>query len=241
MMFRWEPDMIRFMREASEYGSYYSELMKEIRPYLKADDHVCDAGCGLGYLSLMLADQVKEVTAVDINENALQVLRENCSRHRVRNINIICSDVFRYRPEKKYSAMIFCYFGDVETIAVQASNLCTGPIIIVTRNYPMHRFSTGSYLNEDCGFEASCSRLTALGIPFKTETLETEFGQPFRNLDDAKRFFQLYSRSKMEDQGSESFLESRLVVTGREDYPYYLPSAKKVGCIILHPSGQAEG
>lgn len=54
MMQLWVEDMIRFMRDASEYGTYNQELANLLAPELTRDMHICDAGCGLGYLSLAL-------------------------------------------------------------------------------------------------------------------------------------------------------------------------------------------
>ena len=48
----WHEDMIRFMTDASEYGDYYRQLTEKMLPWLSADMHICDAGSGLGYLSL---------------------------------------------------------------------------------------------------------------------------------------------------------------------------------------------
>ena len=81
MMFLWKPDMIRFMRDASEHTGYHADLAARIVPHLKEGARVCDAGCGLGYLSLALAPLAAQVTAVDRNADALSVLRENCEKY----------------------------------------------------------------------------------------------------------------------------------------------------------------
>ena len=84
-MFEWESDMVRFMRDASEHTEYHGRLADCIvnaagGPQRAASMHVCDAGCGLGYLSLALAARFAQVTAVDIAEEPLSVLRENAAR-----------------------------------------------------------------------------------------------------------------------------------------------------------------
>ena len=55
MMQWWTPDAVRFMRDASEYGAHYTLLSEYLMRWLPADGHVCDAGCGLGYLAQALA------------------------------------------------------------------------------------------------------------------------------------------------------------------------------------------
>ena len=51
-MFQWNEEMVRFMRDASEYSDYHRRLVQWMLPDLHPGDHICDAGCGLGYLSL---------------------------------------------------------------------------------------------------------------------------------------------------------------------------------------------
>ena len=235
MMFRWQPDMVRFMRDASEYGSYYRELSRAILPYL-GNGHICDAGCGLGYLSLELAKTAGKVTAVDIHPDALSVLRENCEKRGAANIETVCGDVFSLRPAEKYSAMVFCHFGDIDTILRHADSLCSGPVCIIKRNDDKHGFSPDSFRNKAAGHEAACRRLDDLGIAYRSFELECELGQPFRSMEDARLFFELY-RQDNSAKLTDSLLRERLIHTGREDFPLYLPYVKKAGCIVLDPSG----
>lgn len=234
MMELWSPDMIRFMRDASEYGTYHSELVKIMEPYISEDMHVCDAGCGIGYLSLELAKKVRRVTAADRNADALKVLEENCRLRGVRNIDIVCGDVFDIAPKEKYSAMVFCYFGRLGDILTAAKRQCAGRVIIFMRNCNEHSFSLSSEAKSGGGFADACRELTGAGIPIEARELEFEFGQPFRNAEDAGRFFEIYSHGENRETITDSFLDGKLTRTGREDFPFYYPGRKKTGCIILN-------
>lgn len=44
-MFCWTDDMISFMQDAANFGSYQQELADWICGALPAVRHVCDAGC----------------------------------------------------------------------------------------------------------------------------------------------------------------------------------------------------
>ena len=66
-MFRWTDDMVRFMRDAAGFGSYQTELAGWICSQIPQARHVCDAGCGLGFLALQLAQRYPRVTAADIS------------------------------------------------------------------------------------------------------------------------------------------------------------------------------
>ena len=113
-MFQWNEEMVRFMRDASERGDYHQRLVRWMLPDLHPADHICDAGCGLGYLSLALAPYVRRVTAADRSEEALSVLRENCVRRGVGNIDILPGDLLRAAPPAPYDAMVFSFFGRME-------------------------------------------------------------------------------------------------------------------------------
>ena len=69
---KWDSEKIRYMRAAAERSDYYRQIASVIVPHLKKDAHVCDAGCGLGYLSAALAPQVAQVTAVLTVRTALE-------------------------------------------------------------------------------------------------------------------------------------------------------------------------
>ena len=236
MIYTWNADTIRFIREASEFcPGYYEDIANAVSPYLKRDGRVLDAGCGLGYLSLALAGRTGSVTAADIDPEALAVLEENKTERGIRNISAVCTDVFAWLPDRPFDAAVFCYCGETETIVSHAEKLCRGPVIIIKRNYGLHRFSAGSIPNERGGFSAARNKLTELGIPFDAFTLETELGQPLKSIADARRFFELFSQDTDKSVITDAFLRERLVETGREDRPFYLPSKKDIGVLVLWP------
>ena len=163
MMYRWEPDMIRYMRDASENSSYNRELVAEMLPWLNQEMRVCDAGCGLGYLSMELAPHVEHVTAVDINADALQDLREKA----ISNVTVLCGDIGALQPARPYDAMVFCFFGGIEEILRIAREQCGGSVFVISRNYTTHRFSVGDYPTGSYGFSRAKMVLSEQGIPFE--------------------------------------------------------------------------
>lgn len=234
MMYLWKPDMIKFMRDACEYGDYNKVIIQAIERYLTPDSHVCDAGCGIGYLSLELSQKVARVTSIDKNRDALDVLRENCAKCGVENINIICGDLFETEPKKPYDAMVFCYFGDIDDILSIAKKQCNGPICVITRNSNCHSFSIEKIKHDRCGHLDTCKKLKEKGIPYEAITLENDFGQPFRTIEDAKCFFELYSNDEDKSEITEDVIREKLISTGRDDFPWYLSNIKKIGCIIIN-------
>lgn len=229
---RWEKDMVLFMGHASEYSDYYQQLTKKMLPWLSPDAHICDAGSGLGYLSLALAPYVRHVTAVERNPDAAAVLTKNCQTSGTTNVSSLCGTIAEMVPEKPYDAMVFCFFGQKREVLQLAKKQCTGDVFVFTRNYDKHRFSAGSHRTRYEGYPQFEDYLARLGIAVHKESFTLEFGQPFRNPEEAQRFFRLYSKDKNKDVLTDSFICSQLMETGREDFPFYLPHQKHIG--FLH-------
>ena len=227
----WYEDMVRFMRNASEYGDYYEKLALRIVPYLSGDSRICDAGSGLGYLSLALSPYVGQVTAVEKHPDAASVLRENCSKYGISNVTAVCGEIDGVIPESPYDAMVFCFFGQIREILSLAKKQCKGDVFIFTRNYSRHRFSAGSHETGMEGFRQISEYLAELGIASMEETFTLEFGQPFRDLEDARLFFERYSMDQDKSVLTEEFLLQRVEQTGREDFPLYMPHEKKIAFV----------
>ena len=224
-MFRWTDDRIRFMADAAGETDFYRRLAAELLPYLTPEDAVCDAGCGLGHLSLALSPYVRTVTAVEREQRALAVLERELALRHIENVYPCCEDVFAHRPEKPYDAMVFCFFGSMEEILAAAARCCRGMVLAVVRNDARHRFSGKSRGPGRHSYETACRVLTEKGISFTTRTASFAFDQPFRSLEAARRFFELYG-------GSEDW-RARLVETGDPEFPWQLPSRREFGLITF--------
>lgn len=229
----WESDMVRFMRDASEYGNYNQVLAKMLAPHLGKNTHVCDAGCGLGYLSLALAPYAGRITGVERHPDAAAVLVENCRKMGITNVFSRCGAIEEIPPETPYDAMVFCFFGGIDEILRIAKAQCRGKVFIITRNYTTHRFSVGSHRTGTYGYRTSHDTLTAQGIPFTEETMELEFGQPFRSFSDARRFYETYSKDSSKDVITDEFLLNKLVVNETGEYPYYMPHKRKLALLTF--------
>ena len=141
MMQAWTPEGMAFLQDAMSCCGYYPALARRIAPYLPKQAHVCDAGCGLGGLSVALLPYCRHVTAVDRAAAPLENLRQRAGhdpRLTVRQGDIRCLP-----PETPYDAMVFCLFGDVEEALTVARQQCRGTVLLIRRDYAYHRFSTG--------------------------------------------------------------------------------------------------
>ena len=165
------------------------------------------------------------VTAVERDSQALAVLERELALRHIENVHPCCEDVFAHRPEKPYDAMVFCFFGSMEEILATAARCCRGTVLAVVRNDARHRFSGKSRGPGRHSYETACRVLTEKGISFTTRTASFAFDQPFRSLEAARRFFELYG-------GSEDW-RSQLVETGDPEFPWHLPSRREFGLITF--------
>ena len=133
-----------------------------------------------------------------------------------------------FTPEAPYDAMVFCLFGRMREILRVAKRCCAGEIVVVKKAFTHHRFSVSSVPLRDEVTEQAADFLRAHGVPFRLETKTFDMGQPLRSLDDAVRFFEIYSKDAPGTITRETVLP-RLRETGDDVFPYYLPQEKALG------------
>ena len=230
-MYRWTTESIRFRIDAAEQVRYDDAIVAQIVPQLSTDAHICDAGCGLGYTSLALARHCARVTAIDTSKEALSILRTNCFKDNITNIDVIEGDLFSMHPAQAYGAMLFCFFGRLEETLRVAKEQCSGTIFMVKKNWQTHRFTPGEVPLERFTFQQTLQELDALEIPYRAETVLLEMGQPFRSLQDAALFFETYRHEGDDTALSQERLKSLLLSKDSSAFPYFLPAKQTLGFI----------
>ena len=232
MMQAWTPEGMAFLQDAMACCGYYPALARRIAPYLPKQAHVCDAGCGLGGLSVALLPYCRHVTAVDRAAAPLENLRQRAGhdpRLTVRQGDIRCLP-----PETPYDAMVFCLFGGTDEILDIAARQCGGTALVVRRDFRQHQFSTGVRMAGHTAADME-QELRRRGLTCTLRRFTLEFGQPFRSVEDALAFFRLYSRDGTVPARQE--LEARLEPSPWPDYPLYLPNLKPL-CLLAIPAAQ---
>lgn len=227
-MFHWTGDMISFMQDAAAYGTYQKELCDWICAELPEKEHVCDAGCGLGFLSLRLAERFSHVTAADISGEALAVLRAQAAARGVPNLGIRQTDLLAFSPDEPFDAMVFCLFGKMRQTLRMAKRCCRGRVVIVKKAFTHHRFSVSAVPIKDEVTDQAAAFLRERGVPFSLSVRAFEMGQPLRSLGDAARFFEIYSKDAP-GALTEEAIRSRLEETADAQFPFYLPQRKALG------------
>ena len=224
-MFNWTDEAIRFMEDACRRTDFHEDLTAMLLPHLSGASRVCDAGCGLGYLSLTLAPHVAHVTAAERDDRALDVLRRELTARCITNVTPLCTDVLTYVPPEKFDAMVFCFFGSMEEILSAARAQCRGTVLAVVRDDACHRFSGAPRGVSRHGFRRACAVLDERAIPYTVHRAALRFPQPLRTQDEARAFLSLYG-------GGEAQL-TNLVSTGDPDFPWQLPGVRRFGIIAF--------
>ena len=229
-MFRWTPDMVRFMADAADHNGSATALAEILAKHLP-EGTICDAGCGVGGLSLALAEKFQKVVAADLSAEALESLR---SRNTHENLEIRRCDILSARPETPYDAMVFCFFGGTEEILRAVRQQCRGTAAIIKKISDLHSFSlTAKRRKKSRGFGALRAELDKLGVPYRVVETEVDMGQPFRSVEDAVLFFHIYSRDDDPATITEDTVKPRLVPRDNAEFPWYLPVLERVGILFL--------
>ena len=113
-MFTWTPEMIRLMQNANARSEYHRQLAAILAPKLAGCRTLCDAGCGLGSLSAALSPYFDAITAADVSDAALDVLRETIRTQNLTNITPLPCDLLQSTDRTRYDGMVFCFFGSLE-------------------------------------------------------------------------------------------------------------------------------
>lgn len=229
MMYQWTPDMIRFMNDASKKTDYFKDLASLIFKEIGAASNVCDAGCGLGQLANELQTYYPCVTGIDINHDAIEFFNKNKNKE----VKVIEADLNAYNPKVKFDLMVFNYFGDIKQIINIHKNCCCGKSVVIKRNYKSHRFSFERKPINSYNRETAVDYLIKNNISYKELSFVHEFGQPFKNLDDAVLFFNTYSRDEDRSIITKENVARRLTKTDDSTFPFYMQHTKESSILII--------
>ncbi len=230
-MFEWTPDMLAFMRDASERSSFFEQAADQIVEALGGDKaaasmHVCDAGCGLGYLSLALAKRCRHVTAVDVAEKPLDELRRNIASACCGNVTVCCEDAFALPAALQFDAMIFCMFGTIRQ-AVSAAQGRSRRVVMLQKTQTRRRFSMEPEDTQPFPAAPDDTPLPQMQ-PVFSRALRLRLDQPIRSLADGVKFYSLYAKRDGLAQVNEQDVLRRLTPTDDPEFPYLIPATREM-------------
>lgn len=232
MAFTWTEERIKWYLDASRYTGFHQGLAKKIAPFLHKEDTVCDLGCGLGRLDLLLAPRVSHITCVDIDEAVLKVLNADAGQKNINNLSILCRDAQAVR--NRFDVVLMTFFGYPPALMLECIALAKRYTIRV-----VHAGSSASAENPPNGphkkketIQDISTALDETGYPYQVLRGSFEFGQPLISEEEGRNFVRCNKPGISENQ-MEEFLAENLTLTGDTTFPFYLPAQKELGIFII--------
>ncbi len=223
----WSTEKIAWYADACEYSGNdrNQKLAEAILEVLPPRPHVCDIGCGIGAVSLALAERAIKITAVDINDDAVNYLQKAALLRGYENIETFVGDFRELAPPSpKADCAVLCMLGGKGYIE-ETKLWADGKVVVITNPSDSHSFSSKPKIREKQNVEKLRCYLLENAYSFTERIVSTSNGQPLRNSEDAVRFISSYDSQKTR-QDIIKMLNERLEETGRTDFPLYLPNNK---------------
>jgi ubiquinone/menaquinone biosynthesis C-methylase UbiE len=227
-MFIWTDESIAWYVRAAEFHSFFHEIAEILRRFIGEGESVCEVGSGPGYLSLALAPHVKDITAVDIEKKVLDILEANKKRLRIPNITCVRADWNDLKADGGWDTIIASNFGDMPGDMEHFMRLCKKQVVYIHRK-------CGEFPERADNTRALRAYLEEGGYRYEFLRRNIRFGQHFKSLWEAERFFAHYRQ--LPETGKEAFLAERLVKSDEEEYPLYYPGDAATEVYVIQKPG----
>ena len=93
----WDRTAQNFDQGDDQYDDAY---LGTIKSYLGVNDTVLDFACGTGSFSSLIADNVKEIHAIDISSKMLEIAERKTVENNIENLNFMHATIFDQRLKK---------------------------------------------------------------------------------------------------------------------------------------------
>lgn len=228
MKMNWNDTTIKSFVDASEYTGFHKRLAKEILPYIKDSQTFCDVGCGLGLIDMYLSKELKDITCIDINQNAIDYLEKSIKYNNINNIRCEVEDFKEINTSFDTILISFFSYENIEFFTEHCDRL----IAIVNDKSKTH--IPVSKKRMDVVKRHSSTNLRTLldekKLKYELISLSLEFGQTFTDKDDIVRYAKSY------DEGGEyETIYNHIIknVVREDNVGYYLPYEKNISVFII--------
>ncbi len=197
---------------------------------LGKDVSVLDVGCGPGTLALPIAEQVKQVTAIDYSKGMLELLNERAEKQGVNNIKTVhCSweddwSEFGIGPHNLVIASRSMNIPDLAGALQKLDHYATDTIHVAERISPSpfdpEAFAAlGREFNSGPDYIYTVNMLYQLGIHPRIERIELKRELHFENLGQAVQGYAWMFKDLLpeEEQLLEKFVSKR-IITQKDDH-----------------------
>lgn len=237
MAFTWTQERIRWYLDASERTDFHTRLADYIRPYVRPEDHLCDLGCGLGRVSLILAKEVARVTCVDTDPRVLAVVERDAARLGMGNLVTCACEAAEL--QESFDVGLMVYFGTPFSL-MEACLKKTRRVLLRVMDRPGGDRPLQRRARETP--EAVCQALETKGYAVTPIQGTLGFHQPLRSREEGAAFLAC-SYPQVTSQEIQTVLRERLEETGDGEFPYRLPKVRPITLLVVPvpPNGHMQG
>jgi 2-polyprenyl-3-methyl-5-hydroxy-6-metoxy-1,4-benzoquinol methylase len=112
----WDKASENYDKTEERFEYIHIKSRELTKKYLNSSNIVMDYGCGTATTSLEIANQVKEIHAIDISSKMIEIAKRKAVASKVENINFSQTDIFDKRY-KKESFDVILAFNMLHTVA----------------------------------------------------------------------------------------------------------------------------
>lgn len=225
MSFAWTEEKIKLYKRASEFTLFNEGLAKKLIEIIGKERTIYDIGCGLSYLAMNLSKYSKRIYCIDTSKEVLQKLNKIIFKKNINNIKTINKDYRKILNENKFvDCIIASHFLDMNYNLEFLLDKCKTLVIIKNTSRRKGLYDLKKQKIEDVE-----KILQNKKIDYKKIIYNGEFGQPLKNLKEAKEYYNSYSSSKLD----ENRVKGKLININNKNYPYYLPKYKNIGILVI--------
>ena len=103
----WDKIAKKYAKSPIEDMDAYTYTLERTRSYLSPKDGILEVGCGTGSTALLLAGDVRKITASDLSGNMIQVGSKKAQDQSVKNVEFVTAELFDNAIEKgPYDAVL---------------------------------------------------------------------------------------------------------------------------------------
>ncbi|MFF2479987.1 class I SAM-dependent methyltransferase [Paenibacillus sp. NPDC058071] len=96
----WDKTASQYDQIEKKDEQTYHQIIQRTKPHLKISDVVLDYGCGTGLIANEIAEDVKEICAIDLSSNMILIAEKKAKERNIANINYAQAIIFDERYKK---------------------------------------------------------------------------------------------------------------------------------------------
>ena len=224
----WTDESIDWYQRASEYTGYHRNLIPYILPWLTNTENCCELACGTGALARCLAPYTGRYTANDADPAAIRYNRTKKEQGDVPdNLELAEGDWKEALSGRRFATVLFSFFGALISNWEDLKKITARQVIVIAGLKPAESSSSDRKTKQEYA-EDIVLFLEEKNIETHLQKITLEFGQPLRDMEEARRYVNTYYR--LEGDEASRFLQNKLVKLA--DGTLYFPKQKKMGIVV---------